>query len=202
MKLALVLLLFASTKVAAAQDFSRTDLPARSLTKGTWDFGVLGGGGTGLGYAKDTQFVYVGARVGRILTKDHGQGLRRGNFEWAVELLPLYTVLTPRGSVYAGSFKPAVWKWNFTSGRTVAPYISIAGGILFSTSNLPPGNTSWVNFTPQAALGANLFLKPGNALLMEAAYVHHSNAGLSTYNPGYNASLFFTIGYSWFRRGE
>jgi hypothetical protein len=99
--------------------------------------------------------------------------------------------------------KPAIWKWNFTSGKTVAPYVSVAGGILFSTQNLPPGNnTSWVNFTPQAALGANIFLKPRKALLIEAAYVHHSNAGLSTYNPGYNASLFFTVGYSWFRRGE
>jgi hypothetical protein len=155
-----------------------------------------------LGYAKDTQFMYAGGRVGRIITKDYGDGLRRGNFEWAVEMLPLYTVLTPHGSVYGGSFKPAVCKWNFTSGKTVAPYVSMAGGILFSTRNLPASNTSWVNFTPQAALGAHLFLKPGKALLIEGAYVHHSNAGLSAYNPGYNASLFFTIGYSWFRRWE
>lgn len=203
MKLALVVLLLASAKTVAAQDFSSTGLPSRSLTKGTWDFAVLGGGGTGLGYARFTQFLYAGGRAGLILTKDHGSGLGRGNFEWEIEMLPLYTVLTPQGSVYGGSVKPAVWKWNFTSGKTVAPYASIAGGILFSTKNLPPGNnTSWVNFTPQAALGANIFLKPGKALLIEAAYVHHSNAGLSAYNPGYNASLFFTVGYSWFRRGE
>jgi hypothetical protein len=202
MKLALLLLLLATTRVAAAQDFSSTGLPARSLTKGTWDFGLLGGGGTGLSYARDTQFLYAGGRVGFILTGDHGSGLGRGNFEWAMEMLPLYEVLTPGGAVYGGSFKPAVWRWNFTSGKTIAPYASIAGGILFSTRNLPPGNTSWVNFTPQAALGANVFIKPGKALLMEAAYVHHSNAGLSTYNPGYNASIFFTVGYSWFRRGE
>jgi hypothetical protein len=202
MKLALMVLLLASTRAAFAQDFSSTDLPAQSLTKGTWNFGVLGGGGTGLGYAKTTQFAYAGGRVGLILTGDHGTGLRRGNFEWAVELLPLYTVLTPSGAVHGGSLKPAVWKWNFTSGKMVAPYVSIAGGILFSTRNLPPGNTSWVNFTPQAAFGANLFLKPGKALVIETSYVHHSNAGLSTYNPGYNSSLFLTIGYTWFKRRE
>jgi len=202
MKLALLVLLLASAKAAVAQDFSSTSLPARSLTKGTWDFGLLGGGGTGLSYAGNIQFIYAGGRVGLILTGDHGSGLRRGNFEWAVEALPLYTVLTPQGSVYGGSFKPAVWRWNFTSGKTVAPYASIAGGILFSTRNLPASNTSWVNFTPQAALGANVFVRPGKAILIEGAYVHHSNAGLSNYNPGYNASLFFTIGYSWFRRGE
>jgi hypothetical protein len=207
MKLApLLLLLLACAVTATAQDLTSTNsiasAPAQALTKGTWDFGVLFGGGPGLGYAKDTHFVYSGARVGLILTKDHGEGRGRGNFEWAVEMLPLYTVVTPAGSVYGGSFKPAVWRWNFVSGEKIAPYVSAAGGILFSTRNLPAGNTSWVNFTPEAAVGANVFLKPGRALLVEGAYVHHSNAGLSSYNPGYNASLFFTIGYTWFKRGE
>ena len=36
--------------------------------------------------------------------------------------------------------------------------------------------------------------------MFEGAYVHHSNAGLGTDNPGYNAALFFTIGYTWFNR--
>jgi hypothetical protein len=207
MRLALTFLLLASATTAAAQSYSvqnspDASLPSMSLTKGAWEFAVLGGGGAGLGYARRTQFVFAGGRIGRILTKDHGEGLRRGNFEWAVEILPVYEVLTPAGSIYGGSFKPAVWKWNFTSGKTVAPYFSIAGGILFSTGNVPPGDTSWVNFTPQAALGANIFLKRRQALLIEGAYVHHSNAGLSSFNPGYNAALFFTVGYTWFRRGE
>jgi lipid A 3-O-deacylase len=202
MKFALAILLLASAKIAVAQDFSSASLPARSLAKGSWDLGLLAGGGTGVGYARKTQFAYAGGRFGRILTNEHGSGWRQGNFEWAVEILPLYTVFTPTGVVRGGSFKPAVWRWNFTSGKSIAPYVSAAGGILFTTGNLPPGNTSWVNFTPQAALGANLFLRPGKALSIEGAYVHHSNAGLSSFNPGYNASLFFTIGYSWFRRGE
>jgi len=207
MKLApILLLLLACAVTASAQDLTSTNsiasAPAQTITKGAWDFGVLFGGGPGLGYAKDTRFVYSGGRVGLILTKDHGEGRGRGNFEWAVEMLPLYTVLTPAGSVYGGSFKPAVWRWNFVSGEKIAPYVSVAGGILFSTRDLPAANTSWVNFTPEAALGAHVFLKPGRALLVEGAYVHHSNAGLSSYNPGYNASLFFTIGYTWFKRGE
>ncbi len=202
MKFFLVVLLLASTKVTFAQDYPSTAMSVTSLTKWTWDLGVLGGGGTGLGYARDTQFIYAGGRMGLILTEDRGRGLLRGNFEWAVEMLPLYTVLTPHRAVYAASVRPAVLRWNFSSRKTVAPYVSMAGGLLLSTNNLPPGNTSRVNFTPEAALGANLLLKSGKALLMEAAYVHHSNAGLSPYNPGYNASLFFTIGYTWFRRRE
>jgi len=29
--------------------------------------------------------------------------------------------------------------------------------------------------------------------------VHHSNASLGDRNPGYNASVFFTVGYSWYK---
>ncbi len=202
MKFVLVVLLFAPAKVAIAQDTSARDLPARSFAKGAWDFGVLGGCGAGVGYAKATRFAFAGGRLGLVVTKEHGTGWRRGNFEWALEGLPFYTVYTPRRAVYGGSFKPAVWKWNFTSGKAVAPYVSIAGGILFSTRNLPPGNTSWVNFTPQAGIGANIFLKQGRAVLIEGSYVHHSNADLGRYNPGYNASLFVTIGYTWLKRRE
>ena len=200
MKFILVtLLLLMPGPFVAAQEEPFAGLPSESMQQGTWHFGVFGGGGAGLAQASGVHFAYFGTRTGLILTKEHFTGWRRGNFEWAVDLMPLYTVFTPAKAVYGGSFKPAVWIWNFTSGRTISPYVAIAGGILFSTGNLPPGNTSWVNFSPQAAVGANLFLRRGRALRLEGAYVHHSSAGLGTLNPGYNASLFFTIGYSWFR---
>jgi lipid A 3-O-deacylase len=172
------------------------------MTQGTWELGVFGGGGSGLGYAYDTHFVYAGGRAGLILSKEHLPGWARGNFEWAVDIMPLYTVYTPTRAVYGGSFRPAVWIWNFTMGEKVAPYAAIAGGILFTTRDIPPGNTSWVNFTPEAAFGANIFLRQGRALRVEGAYVHHSNADLGTQNPGYNAALFFTIGFSWFHGGR
>jgi lipid A 3-O-deacylase len=207
-KLAL-LLVFLGPRCAAAQETSQRARPeaaptqvGASLRKGTFDLGVFASGGSGHDLGSDTQFASAGARLGLVLTEEHGSGWRRGNFEWAVEVLPLYSVFTLRRVVYGGNVMPAMWRWNFTSGRTIAPYVLIAGGILFSTRNLPPGNTSWVNFTPQAAVGANFFVKSRGAFTFEGAYVHHSNAGLGTDNPGYNAALFFTIGYSWFRRAE
>src|SRR5580700_11313330 len=135
-------LLFASA--AAAQD-----LPSTSLTRGTWEFGAFAGGGTGLGKSDNTQFFFAGGRVGRILTHDHLSGWMRGNFEWAVDMMPLYVVFPPQNAVYGGSFKPAIWQWNFTSGKTLAPYVAAAGGVVFSRSNIPPGDTSYVNFTSQ-----------------------------------------------------
>jgi lipid A 3-O-deacylase len=194
-----VFLSFFMCGVALGQNITSPGLPSQELTKGTWEIGLLSGFGTGLAAADNTQFVYAGGRVGRVLTRDHFPGWFRGNFEWAVDVLPVYTVVTPARAVYGGSFKPAIWKWNFSRGETYAPYAAIAGGILFSTQNLPPGNTSWVNFSPQASLGTLIFSKSGRALFMEGSYVHHSNARLGTQNPGYNASLFFTVGYDWFR---
>jgi hypothetical protein len=174
--------------------------PSQSMTRGAWEFGGIVGGGADLTYSTDTHFLDAGVRLGLILSGNHGKGWSRGNFEWAVELLPVYTVFTPQeGAVYGGSFKPVIWRWNFTSGKKIAPYASIAGGILFSTNNIPPGVTSWVNFTPQAAVGANIFRARNQALIVEASYVHHSSAGLGEYNPGYNGSFFFTVGYTWFR---
>jgi lipid A 3-O-deacylase len=188
----LLALLFAST--VAAQG-----LPSESLTKGTWEFGFIAGGGTGLGHSDNTQFMYAGGRVGVVLTSEHLPGLLRGNFEWAGDFMPIYTVFPPLSAVYGGSFKPVIWQWNFTKGKKIAPYLAMAGGVLFSTHNIPPGNTSYVNFTPQGAFGWHVFLKQGRALLLEAAIVHHSSASLGTQNPGYNASFFFTVGYSWFK---
>jgi hypothetical protein len=185
--------------VAVAQGPLAQESASHSLRKGTWELGLFGGGGAGLASVDDTRFVYLGGRVGRVLIQDRFSGWRRGNLEWAIDLMPVYTVFALNNPVYGGSFKPAIWQWNFTSGKKIAPYASIAGGILFSTSNLPPGDTSWVNFSPQVAFGAHIFVNSGRAVLLEGAYVHHSNSGLGTFNPGYNASILFTVGCSWFR---
>lgn len=182
----------------AARDTSR-DFVAQSLKKGTWELGILAGGGTGLGQSDNSQFMYAGGRAGRILTGDHLSGPFRGNFEWAVEALPVFTVFPPARAVYGGSFKPVIWQWNFTSYWRIAPYAAVAGGVLITRENIPPGNTSRVNFTPQASFGAQMFSRRGRALRLEISAVHISSASLGRQNPGYNGSIFFTIGYSWFK---
>ncbi|HKM91566.1 MAG TPA: acyloxyacyl hydrolase [Candidatus Acidoferrales bacterium] len=187
----------------AAQDPPATpaaaDSVTQSLKKGAVELGALVGGGTGLGHSDGTQFVYAGGRAGFILTGNHLPGWLRGNFEWAVDAMPVYTVLAPTGAIYGGSFKPAIWQWNFTRGKKIAPYVAAAGGIVFSTSNVPPGDTSTVNFTSQFVSGAHIFVKPRRAFFIESAIGHLSSASLGPHNPGYNISLLFTVGYSWFK---
>ena len=101
----------ASAPVApAAQDWV-----AQSMQKHTWELGVVAGGGTGLGKSDGTQFAFGGGRGGWILTGNHLPGILRGNFEWAIDVLPLYAVLPPASGVYGASIRPAIWQWNFTS---------------------------------------------------------------------------------------
>jgi hypothetical protein len=90
-------------------------VPRDSLTRGTWEFAPLVGGGSGLGKSSGTQFFYAGGRVGRVLTSDHLPGLLRGNFEWAADALPVYLFFTPsNGTVYGGSFKPVIFHRRFS----------------------------------------------------------------------------------------
>jgi lipid A 3-O-deacylase len=179
---------------AAAQD-----LPSSSLTRGTWDLGLFASGGTGLGKSDDTQFFNAGGRVGRVFTGEHLSGWARGNFEWAIDLMPAYIVFPPANAVYGGSFKPVIWQWNFTGGKKIAPYVAAAGGVVFSRSNVPPGDTSTVNFTTQGVIGAHIFTRESRALQLEGAFGHLSSASLGNHNPGYNAFFTFTIGYTWYK---
>lgn len=179
---------------AAAQD-----LPSKTLTRGTWELGAFAGGGQGFGKSDNTQFLIAGGRGGLVLTKEFMPGILRGNFEWAVDVMPVYIVFPPNSGVYGGSIKPVIWKWNFTHWQKVAPYFAAAGGILFTRQNIPPGDTSQVNFTPQADFGIHIFLREGRAITLEMDAVHHSNASLGNQNPGYNGSYFFTVGYTWFK---
>lgn len=188
-----------STPVPVAAENSDGDYVHETLKRGRWQLGVVGGGGDGLGKSDNTQYMYAGGRVGIVLTGEHLPGWLRGDFEWAGDVLPIFTVFPPNSAVYGGSIRPVIWQWNFTSRKKVAPYFAAQGGIIFTRQNVPPGDTSQVNFSSGAAFGANVFTKRNRALLLEMSILHISNASLGNHNPGYNGSIFFTVGYSWFR---
>lgn len=193
-----VLLLCAVGAMAQSQGGSASpSLHAASLQKGTWEFGVWTGGGHGLtGSTSGTGIWNAGFRIGRVLTGEHGPGFLRGNLEWAGDVIPAYVIFQDR-TVYGAGFNPFLFKWNFTGGHKVAPFFETGAGLLFTAHDVPPG-TSTINFTPQAGLGLHIFTREKRAVTLTGKYVHISNAGLSTPNPGIN-TIQFTIGYHWFR---
>lgn len=165
---------------------------------GAWEFGVWAGGGTSVpGGTKDTQIMNAGFRVGKVLTGEIGPGFLAGKFEYAFDVVPVYTVFQ-QTTVYGAGFNPVALKWNFThASKRAVPFLEITGGTLFTQDNVPAG-TNTVNFTTQAALGVQLFARPRRSINLSARYMHISNAGLSVPNPGIN-TVQFQVGWHWWK---
>jgi len=189
--------LIAVLALVSASAFAQ-GLPADSLEQGTWELGIWTAGGHSVpGGTADTGVWNAGVRVGKVLTADHGSGWLRGNLEYAVDFIPAYVLVFPSRTSYAGGFDPFILKWNFTNGSKVAPYVELGGGVLLSFDNVPPG-TNNVNFMPQASFGVQIFTREKHAVSIAAKYLHISNAGLATPNPGIN-TVQFSVGYLWLK---
>jgi hypothetical protein len=167
---------------------------------GGHDLQIWTGGGHGLnGSASDTGIWNVGLRYGWVITDPVGPGPLRGRFEYAVDVVPVFLVVQSPKSAYGFGLNPFALKWNFVTRHNVAPYIDIGGGTLFTNEQAPPG-TSRVNFTTSGAIGAH-FLRSKYNVSAEVRFMHISNAGLSTPNPGIN-TLQFRIGFGRFTQPQ
>jgi lipid A 3-O-deacylase len=143
-----------------------------------------GGGHSVPGGTKHTGAFSAGLRYGWILTGPHLPGFLRGRFEYAVDAVPLFLVFQPANTAYGVGFDPLGLKWNFRRHHRISPYLELCGGTLFTDHNVPTG-TNTVNFTDQVALGMHILGEKHNVSL-ELRYLHISNAGLATPNPGIN----------------
>ena len=143
-----------------------------------------GGGYTVPGGTKNTGVWNAGVRYGWILTRPHGPGFLKGRFEYAVDAVPIFLVFQPANTTYGAGFNPIDLKWNFATRRPLVPYLEIDGGTLFTNHTIPTG-TNAVNFMTSGVLGVHL-LGHRYAWSIEARYMHISNAGLATPNPGIN----------------
>ena len=196
MNIAIRLTLFCCLASASLLAQLPTDSPVDVLRHPGWNKGLFVGGGTSVASSPSGQSLLVGFRLGRVLTNEHGSGFLRGTFEMAGDIIPLdeYWI---HGGQYAGGINPFIAKWNFTSPCKVAPYIAAVGGVLFSTRNLPPGDTAQINFTSGAEVGVQIFRKERNSWDLAVKAYHLSNASIGNHNPGINASLQFMLGYTW-----
>lgn len=245
-----------SGSMAVAQ--TNTSPVAEASAHANWNFGALVQSGIGLTEDRGSfKFLLVGAHAGRILTPQLGKGPLKGDFEYGVEVFPLWQSYTPKfqrancveafppvipqtgryascsapftvGGAFTGvSVTPIILRWNFTHGERWMPWIQGAGGVVwtnhkypaygaappFSTGGIigPPGgqyyldndgpnaDTSVWNFTPQFGVGTHYFVRPRRSIDVSANAVHISSASLGDRNPGVNASVQFSVGYSWWK---
>jgi len=123
---------------------------------------------------------------------------------------PYYTV----GGTFSGvSVTPIILRWNFAGGRRISPWVQGAGGLLWTNHKYPafgspilnlandgPNSDASVwNFTPQGGVGLHYFLSPRRSIDFGANAVHISSASLGDKNPGVNASVQFTLGYTFWK---
>jgi lipid A 3-O-deacylase len=121
---------------------------------------------------------------GWIITAPHLPSFLRGRFEYAVDAVPMFFVFQPANTAYGLGFNPLGLKWDFVRRGRLSPYLELSGGTLFTNHNVPT-YTNTVNFTSAAALGTHI-LGPKYNWSIELRYLHISNAGLATPNPGIN----------------
>jgi len=152
---------------------------------GGQEFQVWTGGGYSVpGGTADTGVWNVGVRYGWILTRPHGPGFLNGRFEYVLDAVPVFMIFQRYNTAYGAGFSPLGLKWDFAARGRIEPYLELNGGALFTNHEVPTG-TSDVNFTDAAALGMHL-LGEKHAFSVEVRYMHISNAGLSSPNPGIN----------------
>ena len=185
--------------------------PSEALRKEHWNFGAWVDYANGVGTRSDVHAGGAGFRIGRVLTGEHGSGWRRGTFEYDIDVNPVEVYHFPAtlaaGSglpvaaqnYYTGGITPLIMKWNFTREHRWVPFAAAEGGLVLSNKDMPPGNTSTVNFTSGAAFGFHHFGIAKSAWTFQGKVYHLSNASLGAHNPGVNAAVQFKVGYTWFK---
>ena len=153
--------------------------------KGSNEVQVWAGGGHSVAGGRGNIGTFnAGLRYGWVLTDSHLPGFLRGRFEYAVDAIPVFLAFQPTNTAFGVGFDPLGLKWNFQRHGRISPYLELTGGALFTTHDVPPG-TNPVNFMDQAALGMHILGAKHN-MSLELRYMHISNAGLATPNPGVN----------------
>jgi hypothetical protein len=146
-------------------------------------FWTAGGRGTN-GVTQHTGVWLAGVRYGWILTGPHLPGYLRGQFEFAVDAIPVFMVFRHANTAYGVGVDPFALVWNFQKHGPIVPYAELSGGVLFTNTEVPEG-ASRVNFTSDGGLGLR-FLTGKLNWNVDVRFMHISNAGLTAVNPGIN----------------
>lgn len=206
------------------------DSPVARLRKERpWEFAPFVNYGRGIGGDRSNyNFLALGVEAGKVLTPVLHAGILSGQFQYAVNIMPLWQAYTPApheqafifqgqtyvepvgGGTYTGmSLTPVIFRWNFaTRERRIQPWFQGAGGLIYTTHKFPPdvlvphglpGATSVWNFSPQGGVGIHYFTRPGRSIDLGVNAVHISSASLGDHNPGVNASIQIQVGYTFWR---
>ncbi len=179
------------------------DLPPTSHP-GTLDFNVWAAGETGeenTNSFAEAQIWSAGLSAGWVITGQHLGGWRRGNLEYAFDVIPVFETYGNQ-RIHGFGVDPMILRWNSALHNSrISPYIELAGGAVITPSNLPPGNTSSFNFTPKGGVGIYLRTRKRQAFDIGFRWSHISNANLGIQNPEFNG-LQLSLAYHWYKESH
>jgi hypothetical protein len=190
------ILTLAFSCAAHAQEFV-----SPTQTKGTHDIELWTGGVIAQHDGSttfNTDVWMTGVRFGHVLTTQHASGWLRGTLEWDFDAIPVM-VFTNLQTTYGAEFDPIVLRWNFShQGRFAPAYFEMAGGIAYTTSKVPPGDTSRWNVVPKVGVGWQIYRGEQRSIDLGIRAWHLSNAWTAPRNPSANGIL-FSVAYHWYR---
>jgi hypothetical protein len=142
------------------------------------------------------EIVQVGGRYGLLLTDSHLRGPLRGQFEYAVDFIPIIVPFQSSGVSYGLGLDPFVLKWNFQQRGHLIPYMEADAGGIATTARVPPPGSHW-NFTASAAVGLQI-VRGRNIWSVDCRYYHISDAYIISGDPTFN-TIQVRIGFARFR---
>ena len=191
----LVVLIFAVAPLCLSQNTIPESGPR------AWDFGIWVAGATGkelTGSFAEAQIITAGFGVEKVITDEVGDGWRRGQLAYGGNVIPVFVQLHP-GGPHGFAVEPVILRWNSSWHPSKwSPYIELAGGGVFTNTNIPAGDTSDVNFTARIGGGIQIHSGKREALDLSCRWLHISNANLGRRNPQFNG-IQLSVGYHWHR---
>jgi hypothetical protein len=177
------------------------DLDVRTrVTKGTLEYGVLGGFWKGNNIfdnapSSNRRAIYILPQIGQVLTDEIGSGMVEGNVELLLEPMAAHYYEPFRASAFGGSL---VLKYNFLSFGRWMPFWDGGAGMLWTdlAPRIPEQSTQF-NFILQTGPGVSYFVSENWAITAGFRFHHISNSGIGNRNIGLNAWL-FNLGVSFF----
>ncbi len=177
------------------------DLNARTrVTKGTLEFGLLGGFWKGNNLFQNApstnrEAIYILPQLGLVLTDELGSGMLAGNVEGLIEPVAAHYYEPFSASLFGGSL---VLKYNFLSFGRWMPFWDAGAGMSWTdlAPRIPEQSTQF-NFILQTGPGVSYFVSENLAITAGFRFHHISNANIGDRNTGLNAWL-LNLGFSFF----
>lgn len=109
-----------------------------------------------------------------------------------------FIVQKERRTAYAYGIAPLGLQINFRPRKKLQPFAGGSVGLLYFNKRIPDEFGTRFTYTAEVGAGAEIRLREKRALTIGYKYLHFSNGGRGTLNPGIDNNFFY-VGYSFYK---